>query len=800
MLRNYLTVAVRNLLRHKTYSLINTLGLSIGVGLCILMLVYLQWELGFDRCHTSSDRIYRVLMHWNASGDRERHALTPTGVGPALARDFPEVAHSVRLKSGRIPAAVSFGGTRSTHSFFFADPGFFRMFTYPALWGNPEAGLSDNNSVVISSDMARLFFGDRDPVGEALRLYIFGRPRDRRVVAVVDVPAQSSVRFDFVLPITNWSDHRESFGSNEVVAYILLEDGTRAEALSAKLPSFMSAHLADRIRYFRGRDPDFEMSLELQPLSDVHLSEGVKYELAKTSDPAYCAVLAAVAIAVLLIACVNFVNLSIGLASTRSLEVGVRKMMGANRKRLVEQFWGEAILLSLISLGIGIAVAELALPWFRSFTMSDVTLDYGRSWGWLLGLVAVVGLLAGSYPALILSGLQPVTVLKGVPTLAGSGRFRRGLMTIQLSLATVLIASAILMARQMAFIRDRNLGFDKDQVIMVGSPSMTKQDEMRRLMAAYRSVGEERPEILRVAAASTSMDERGWLSVREFEEEDVRLSYELYAVGYNYLETMGMEIVDGRGFLRAFPGDANPTSSGPGKGAVVVNETMARELGGSSIIGQRLTKYGNMVVGIVRDFHVHSLHQPIRPLALMLSPPHNKFAFVKVSPGGIPVTLKVLKQLWEEAIPGRPFVYTFVDESLARQYRSEQRWGQVITWATLFGILIACLGSLGLASLSVARRTKEIGIRKVLGASVSDVLATISREFVLLGALGGLIAWPIAYYAIARWLERFAYHVELTPGAFLTAGLLTVGAVLLTVVGRSLRAATVAPVDAIRYE
>ncbi|OGG54323.1 MAG: hypothetical protein A3F84_07540 [Candidatus Handelsmanbacteria bacterium RIFCSPLOWO2_12_FULL_64_10] len=796
MLRNYLIVAVRNLMRHKGHSAINIAGLAVGMAFCILTLLYVRYERSYDTFHENGDRIYRVDLVEKKQGQWETYAILPPGAGPALVHDFPEVIQTVRFRAPmNLITTVVLGEKRFNHPVLSADPGIFGMFTFPRVAGDLKTALLDKHSVVISKKMADKFFGEKDPLGATLSFWQLGQVTDRQVTGVVEVPENSSIKFDFVTSIENWLPGQEGWSGLGVVTYVQLADRKQCSDLEKKLPLFVETYMGGRIRSLSKFLGDYQMRLQLQPLSTVHLTPGVKYSLESASDPAYGYVLSGIALSVLLIACVNFINLSMGLASTRSTEVGIRKVLGASRTHLMRQFWSESILLSFLALLVGLALAELALPAFNGLVDRRLSLIYGSAWGWLLGLTLLIGLLTGGYPALVLSGFHPVTALRRHLKFGGANWFSRGLVVVQFSLTIFLIVATLLMSKQMDFLRAKNLGFNDERLIVVDTYSGLRDEEMRRLMQAYRKAASERREIEKVSASTPSIGRDFTISTRLIKHEEIQFEAKFYGVDYDYLEMLEMQLVEGRNFSRDFGADA--------KGAVIVNQTLVKKLGWSSAVGKKLPRFDNAIVGVVKDFHLFSLHQEIEPVVLELYPDINRrlsLIYIKTGPGDPSSTLKLLREIWHQVIPDRPFVYSFLDEDIARQYQADERWGSIVTGSTFFAIFIACLGALGLTSLAVARRTKEIGIRKVLGASVSSVVALLSKEILLLVGVANLIAWPVAYYAVHRWLQDFAYRIDIGVGMFALGGVLTMMIVLLTVASQAIKAARSNPVDALRYE
>jgi putative ABC transport system permease protein len=809
MLKNYLIVTWRNLVRHKTYSLINLLGLAIGIAFCILSFLFVRHEWSFDRFHEHVDRIFRVNRVTATSGDKEINALTQVAVGPTLVEEFPEVVQAVRFR---------LGGTTVRHEersfrarLLYADPGIFSMFSFPPVTGDLRSALQDKYSVVLSRETARKLFGDEDPLGKRIALGGHGKSADLTLTGVVEVPANSTLQFDLVVPLEYWPDYsnfnreEKRWGSGEVETFVRLAAGTGPAALEARFPAFVDVHLGELLSSFRRYYSKYDLALGLQPFVELRYTPQVEFHSWILSDPAYSRILTIISLGVLLIACINFTNLSMSLATTRFKEVGMRKVLGATRQQLARQFWGEALLLSFLALFAGVTLAELFLPVFSNLVSVKLSLEYGSLWPALLSLALVVGLLTGSYPALVLSRFQPVEVMEGRQRLGGTSPFSRLLVVLQFAPAIVLIVAALLMSRQLDFVMTKNLGFNPDQTVIIDTYYGTGL-ENRHLHTVFHQLVQQHPDIVQVSTSSLSFGHSSGNGLEVPREGKPELPFQFNEVDYDFLETLGMQVKAGRGFSREFPGDA--------EGAVLINEKMAAELGWADPVGRVLgsqnlekAKQGNRalmrsIIGVVRDFHLFSLHQEVPPVAFGLTrgeilPP---YIFVKIRPDNIPATLTLLKEAWQQAAPGLPFVYSFLDQDMERQYRTDQRWRTIVTYAALLAVFIACLGALGLASLAVARRTKEIGIRKVLGASVPSIVMLLSKEFTYLVLAANVIAWPLAWYALHRWLESFAYRIELGPGIFVLGGVLVLLIAWLTVSFQAIRAAMANPVEALRYE
>ena len=805
MLRNYMIVAVRNLLRHKVYSAINIAGLAIGLACCILILLFVQDELSYDRYHEKAGRIYRFTVEWRNSrtGETAQAAKGPYRLAEVLRTDFPEVPHIIRFNRQR--PLIGYGDKRFFEGrFFFVDPDVFEVFSFPLIQGDPRTALREPFTVVMTREMARKYFGDEDPMGKVLR---YGDNRELKVTGILgEVPRHSHFQFDFLssMKVANTLFNRivlENWGENTVYTYLLLSPGVSPAGIERRFPDFIRKHApqwAQGSRYF------------LQPLTDIHLHSHTRGEIEPNGDIVYVYAFSAIAVFILLIACINFMNLSTARSASRAREVGMRKVVGANRSQLVQQFLGESVFLSFLALLLAVALVELSLPAFNGFVGKALDMNYSGNLTAIFGLVGIAlfaGVIAGSYPAFFMSAFEPVDVLKG--TIKGGPKgagFRRVLVAFQFAISVFLIVVTGIIYGQLEHCRNIKLGYDKEHVVVIsGIPVSLRQN--------YEAFKQELLQNLRVvSAAGTSRIPSGQLGsnistrAEGFPEEESP-SMQTVWVGYDFFETLGMSFAAGRGFSKGAPSDK--------KAAFVLNEAAVRALGwtpenaigkrfGSQFIedwqrGQWVWKDGR-VIGVVKDVHFESLREKIVPVVFFIQPNMAGNFLIRVRPDEIPGTLHFLKQKWQEFNPNRPFEYSFLDERFDQLYRTEEKQGQVFGTFALLAIFVACLGLFGLASFATERRTKEIGIRKVLGASVSNIVFLMSKEFVLLVGVANLIAWPVAYYAMNKWLEDFAYRIELGPGVFVLGGILAMVIALATVSAQAIRAARANPVDALRYE
>ena len=731
---------------------------------------------------------------------RERVANTPAPLGPAFVAEYPGIRQAVRLMEGS--AVVRRGDQVFTEEMLFTDASMLDLFSFTLLQGTPGEALADLHAIVLTASMAEKYFGTDDPMGQTLQVSLDGQPRAYAVTGVVaDPPSHSSLDFDFLMrlePHPNYQQVGEVWGSSFLSTYVEVADPGLAEEFATRSQAFVEKYFAERIADSREQgwlSPDEDAwQMELQPMQAIHLDPGIRGGQARVSNPLYAYVLSGIALLVLLIACINFVTLSLLRAVDRAREVGVRKVVGAVQGQVVRQFWGEALLMSVLALLLGIGLALFFLPTFNALAAQRLpasSLVTGSMGVGLIGLVLVVGLVAGGYPALVLARHRPVDVLKGRPGAGRRHRWSRALVVVQFTLSTALIASTLIMARQLDFMRTRDLGFAAEQVVVV--PMQGGPQEARQVRTVFREEAARRDDILHVSSVNNAFS-RGWMSTTlQVDERPVQVY--VYFVDYDFVELMGLDLLNGRSFSRDFPADVDS--------ALIVNESLQRVFGGQGAVGERLTfsEAPMPIVGVVRDFHAFSLHRPIEPSVFILSEGQSVWnLLIKIRPDDIPATLAFLEEWWRQVVPDKPFDFVFLDESVQRQYEADVRWGRIVQYAAILAVLIACLGLFGLAALSVTQRTKEIGIRKTLGASARGLVGLLTRQFVAMVLVAAVLAAPLAYFAMQRWLQDFAYHIEMSWQTFLMAGLAALGVALLAVGYHVFRAARVNPADTLRYE
>ncbi|HKI43931.1 MAG TPA: ABC transporter permease [Balneolales bacterium] len=820
MIRNYFKIALRNLKRHKLYSFINIAGLSVGLTVCILILMYVQFQLSFDQFNSKSNRIYRAWEKESyASGEKHFNVATPVPLGPTLKQDIPEVEAVTRLYAFNDVVKSSNDQQATPEPVMMVDPSFLKIFDFNLLRGNKNTVFDKPNSVVITPEIAKQFFGQRDPIEQTLSIKTGDKVTNFVVSGIIKAPpANSSLQFQILIPFSNVSlffnqRNQHSWFNVSVETYVLLNKGVTPEQLTGKLAAMMKQTLGDD--YSRSH-----YTVGLQPLTDIHLNIKYPEAIALVSNPVYSYILAVIALLILAIVCINFMTLSISRSAFRGKEVGIRKTIGAERRQLMMQFWGEAFLVTVIGLAVSCVLATLFLPLFNQ--LAGIRLVLSFSWQTILiigGSALLISLISGIYPALIISGLHPSEVLKGKIKIAGNKSFfRRGMIVLQFALSIVLIIGTIIINQQMEYVRTTDLGYKKDELVVLPSGfkpgpntpvSKVFEEAQRRKQLLETRLNSIRGIREISACIYTPAQSSGWFNADFTDNQGQRYDFHFNVVDANFLSTIDAKMVEGRFFSKQNTSDEHR--------GIVVNEALVRQFGWKNPIGKRLPgpRFKNhQVIGVISDFHYQSLHTSIKPLVLIMNPdlifsgienisavyPPSARYIIRLHTDNMPATITQLKQAWKEVAPAVPFEYTFVDNTLDNQYRQEEQLGNIVMWGSLLAIILACLGLFGLSVFSAQQRTKEIGIRKVLGSSVAKIVVLLSKDFLKLVGIGFLIAIPVAWFAMNRWLENFAYHIHIGPGIFLLAGAIALLIALATVSWQSIRAAIEDPVNSLRNE
>jgi putative ABC transport system permease protein len=806
MIKHYIKIAFRNLAQQKVLTGINILGLSIGIACFSLFLLYSVHEFGYDRFHTNGDRLYRIVEWWQGEGrEPGGSGSVCTPLAPAMKKDFPDVEYAVRLKG-------SGGFVRVDNKVFktsikFVDADFFSMFSFPLLYGDKKTALQDAHHIVVTKEKALLLFGTINVVGKTVDIKTDTAFEPFTISAVAEnIPTNSSVRFEILGSFEHISNTPMIVESSKdwnmtigMEAFVQLKAGSRLASEPNRLALFRKKYHPEEQEKSKKEDKkdDVQASFRLQSIRDIHINPQVE----GGANPKNIWILITIAAAVLLIACINFTTLAIGRSAGRAKEIGVRKVMGSQRKQLIAQFLAESFLLSVLSTVTGIMLAYTLLPLFNQLADRQLSFSFSRfpELTWLLtGLTLLVALLAGSYPALVLSAFKPVEVLKRKIRIGGSNLFTRSLVTLQFVLSIGLIISTIIILQQVTYMRSINIGLNKENVVMI----KTERIDIKRIYPLYKQAVQSNAGILSVTAGEMGLGSgegqmgRGY---RDYKGE--RTAVIEYPGDYNFLQTMGMQLIAGRNFDPALASDT--------MNAIIVNEVAVQQVLGTTnekALGMQLAAAkGNnkskTIIGVSRNFNFEDLTHTVRPQLFsrpaQLEPSR---IFVRLQAGDPATKLAMLNKTWKKLVPDMPFEYSFVDEKFDNFYKGEERWSAIVGWAGGISIFLACLGLFGLAALAAVNRIKEIGIRKVLGATVSQVASLLSKDFIKLIAIALVIASPLAWYLMNSWLQSYAWRINIAWWVFALTGLFAIVVAVTTVSFQAMKAALANPVKALRNE
>ncbi|MEW6363430.1 MAG: ABC transporter permease [Acidobacteriota bacterium] len=802
MLRNYLTVALRQTARHKAYSFINLFGLSIGLACTLLILLWVKDELSYDRFHSNAGSLFRVEQDQTGPQGTFHVNATPYPMGPGLKDEIPEIQDATRHA---FPGVLL---VRQGSNVFFeervraVDPSFLKMFTFPSIRGDAQTALNHPRSIVLTDEMARKYFGNQDPLGKTLTVnndYPFS------VTGVVaKVPANSTVRFDMLVPLDFIKElglYNDSWGDNEIFTWVQLQPESRVALVNEKITRLRRdrqqqefAGDAETLEAIRKRaGPQFM----LRPLTDIHLYSVFGFGR-RTGTVQYVYIFSAIAVFVLLIACMNFMNLATARAANRAKEVGLRKTLGAFRADIARQFLGESMVTTLLAAGISMVFAALLLPTFNRLSGKELTASALLTWDYLLGVLAVAvvaGTVSGSYPAALLSAFQPVRVLRGGPAAGQRGAlFRKSLVVLQFSLSVLLLVGTGVAYRQFNYMRSKSLGYDKEHLIYV-----PLRGDAPKAYLAFKEELLRDPRVLGVTGTyqePTYMSSNSWGVDWDGKDPNQRVLIGSAFVDFDYTETMGIEMVAGRPLSRTFAVDNGES--------FLVNEEVPKLMGldAAAAVGKRFSFQGvdGTIVGVMKNYHYQPLQYAIEPLAVLVAPEALQFAVVKLRPGDIPGALAYVRSTWEKVVPSYPYEQVFFDQDFGQMYASDERLATILKYFAAMAVVIACMGLFELASYAAQQRTKEIGVRKALGASVPGILRLLLKDFARCVLLANAIAWPVAYAAAQMWLQSYANRTTVGVWTFAGACALTLVVALITVSLQALKAARTNPVDSLRYE
>ncbi|PWU01253.1 MAG: cell division protein FtsX [Bacteroidetes bacterium] len=806
MFRNYFKIAIRNLWRNKIFSGINVFGLALGIATCLLIILFIQNELSYDRFNKKSDQIYRVVFRGSMEGGEIKEANVMPPVAQTFKNEYPEVLEATRIRNDGRPR-ISYGTkTYRESELAFADSNFFQVFSLPFIEGDPKTALLEPYSVVITRTTAKKFFGNEDALGKVLEFK--DQKATLKVTGVIeDVPQNSHFHFDLFGSMSTLPEaNSQTWLASNFFTYLVLPKGYDYKKLEAKFPLVVEKYISPQLKQAMGltiqefQKKGNKIGFYLQPLTDIHLHSDLTGDIEAHGDIRYVYIFSAVAVFMLLLACINFMNLSTAGASKRAREVGVRKVLGSMKWELVRQFLVESFILTGLSMVIALLIVYWAIPIFNNLANQNLSLHL-QSNKWviptLIGFAIFTGLLAGSYPAFYLSSFNPVTVLKGkFSSNKKSIGLRSGLVVFQFFVSICLIIGTTVVYRQLSYIQQKKLGYDRDQVMVVEEIYWLGQNK-----DAFRQQLLQDPRVARVSE-SGYLPAGSSFSNNYFAYPDTKSTQMVksvrYDVDYDYIPTLGMDIVAGRNFSKEFGTD----SSG-----VILNETAARAFGwNQDALGHTIThlendgkKFTYHVVGVVKDFHFRSLHEMITPLVMIMDRDYS-FMIVKTKTKDIQGLIETMKQKWTALTSESPFIYSFLDDRFNNTYKAEQNIGNILGIFAGLTIFVACLGLFGLATFTAEQRTKEIGIRKVLGANVSGIVSLLSKDFLKLVFVAFIIACPVAWFVMNKWLQEFAYRTQINWWIFVSAAFIAIIITIITISFQAIKAALANPVNSLRSE
>lgn len=801
MLKNYILVALRNFRRHKTSSIINVIGLSTATASCLLILLFIMTELSYDTYHTNADRVFRIIHERNLNGTFEKTPMAPLALAPALQADYPQIEHAARILREFSPVIEFEQNQFIEERVFFADPSIFDIFDFKLARGDPATALADPNSIVISKEISKKYFGGRDPIGKLLTYRKWGQNYEFAVTGILnDVRDNSHFKVDFLIPFESqqnlWNQmHGKDWFYAGAWTYILLSETDAASDLERKLPEFVQRNFPASLKS--------GTTLSLQPLTRIHLYSHLDNEIEANGNISDIYIFSSIAILILCIACINFMNLTTAKSAVRSKEVGIRKVLGAERSVIIKQFLGEALFFSIFSVLFASMVVALFLPGFGILAQRNFELGVGDL-PWIIPVLClaavIVGVLAGSYPAFYLSGFVPVRVMQGFQGQGGMS-LRKGLVIVQFVISMILLMGIGIISDQIAYMKNKEFGFNQEEILFLRSqPSID--------FSAFKTELSKGPGVQDVVGAGNvpGSENASAISWRLFRPENMvgnqRMQLASTSIDHGYDRLFGLNLLDGRLFSPDFPTDDQD--------AVILNESAVKEFGWSkSPVGKKIEVFNMIgessgmrtVVGVVKDYNFESLHHPIKPIVLFNRGSRRYSHFVlKINPINLTNTIAYVERIWKDFAPQFPLELFFLDQDISNLYRREERLSQTLQYFTILAIVVACLGLFGLSTFMAEQRTKEIGVRKVMGATASNIVTLLSKEYTQLVLAAFIIASPIAYLFMNRWLDNFAFRIEINVFMLFMYGIAVLLIALITVGYHSIRSALANPVDSLRYE
>ncbi|MFN8353341.1 MAG: ABC transporter permease [Spirosomataceae bacterium] len=785
MFKNYLKIAFRNLLKNKLFSFINIMGLALGMTCSLLIMLWVQDELEVDHFHKNGSRLYRVMENQHYTGVINTFASTPGVLAENIVKDFPEIVNASQMLWEEEPL-FTVGTTFEKEKGRYVQADFLKMFSFELEKGDPRTALKRPDGVVISKKLAEKYFKNQDPIGKIIRI---DNRDDAMVTGVLkDLPANSSLKFDFLMSYDRWlktNEWAKEWGNNGPRCFVMLHPSASIDKVNTKIKN-----------YIKTKNKNSNVELFLQNYGDSYLYSNWEAGKQNGGRIEYVKIFSVVAVFILLIACINFMNLATARSVKRAKEVGVRKVVGAYRSSLMGQFIGESILITVFALLFSLLFVQLMLPTFNDLTEKHLAFNFANPSVWLilLGLTVITGIVAGSYPALFMSSLNPVVVLKGALKFKpGATYFRKGLVVFQFGLSIMLILGMIVIYRQIQFIQTKNLGYDRENLLY-----MPLEGDIAKTFKSFKSELQNQAGIKAITCAQSDPLEVGSSTMGvKWPGKDTtqQILFSQNSVSYDYIKTMGIKLLSGRDFGAEFGTD---TSN------YIINEAAAKKMGYKDPVGKEMTMWDKKgtIIGLMKDFHHNSLHVAIEPLILRLQPQNENWGtiLIRTQAGKTPAAIANIEKIYKKFNPQFPFKYAFTDQEFADRYKSENVVSKLATYFAILAIFISCLGLFGLAAFTAEQRTKEIGIRKVMGASVSNLVGMLSKDFIQLVLIAAVIAFPIAWYFLSNWLEKYAYRIEFEWWYFVVAGILAVAIALLTVSYQAVRAALINPVRSLKTE
>ena len=794
MIKYYFKIAFRNLLKYKSFSLINILGLAIGISSCLIIFLYIHDQLSYDKFYKNSNDIYRLTLDIKRGNETNKYSTTSPPIGPYLVQNFPEVKEALRIRIGSASLMESDSFKSYEENILFADSNFFNLFSFPLAEGNPGKVLSEPNTVVLTSETAKKYFGDENPVGKIIEM-------DKRFplkVTGIIYPGKykSHIKFDFLISFSTFPSTLppgysiNDWGWTSFFTYLVIENQPDVKKLEEKLPGMINTN-------FR-KETAQRLSLHLEPLKDIFFDRERLGDFGISGNKSSLFTIGIIALMSLIIAGFNFINLSTARSANRGKEIGIRKMHGAKRIQLIIQFLSETIIIVFISLMISIVIIELIIPYLSDsinlhIQITDLNLFY------YVGLFTVfpiiLGILAGIFPAFMMSNFIHAKILKKQFYTGPSGiSLRKALIVAQFLISTILIAGALIISSQMNFIREKNLGFNKDRVVVLKLRGLKLLNKFETIKTSMSNI----PDVISVGGARNSLDGGYGTNtvIVENSQKNTLDRYDMntYPVNFGFFKTLDLKFISGRGFNKKFASDSS---------AVILNESAVKLFGLDKPLNSKI-KFGNdpqgKVIGVVKDFNYTSLHNKIEPLVFYFSPDNSENMFIKIAGRDLLSTIQIIKKRWNDLLPNYPIEYSFLDKKIEQIYRSDEKNASLINYFSGLAILIACIGLFGLVSFSAEQRTKEIGVRKVLGASVFDIVKIFTGSYMKLILIAIVIACPLSYYFLNLWLLDFAYRINISVWNFILSGIIVLLIAIITVSYQTIKAASANPVESLRYE